>query len=149
MSKKHKRDVLIARIVFVVFLLIMGALLYKIASWGIGKIAPKPEETEVVVETETEPPFFVIDPNAPETETEEIIATETQTEEVVEETPVEVKAKTNAGVRMRKEANTNCEIVTVLNSGLEVTVLGEEDDWSKVSYGEFTGYIKTEYLTMQ
>lgn len=148
MSKKHKRDVLIARIVFVIFIIIVGALIYKLAAWGISKLGPKQEESQIVEESQTEsemPPFFVIDPNAPETEI--VTEIETETQEVASEEPEEVLAKTNARVRMRKEPNTTCDVIVVLDQGTEVTILSEEGEWSQIKQGDNTGYVKTEYLT--
>ncbi len=147
MSKKHRRDVIIARIVFVIFLLVMGVLIWKLAAWGIEKFIPEQESTQTETETETETqPYFVIDPNAPTTETEG--EPETETQSGTEAGTAERTAKVTTGVRMRKEPNTDCEILTVIGEGTEVTVLGEEGEWSQISFGGFTGYVKTEYLEM-
>ena len=149
MSKKHRRDVIIARIVFVIFLLVMGVLIWKLAAWGIERFWPEKESTQTQMETETETetqPYFVIDPNATEVETE--IETETETQTETEAEAVERKAKTTTGIRMRKEPNTNCDILTVIGEGNEVTILGEEGDWSQISFNGLTGYVKTEYLSI-
>ncbi len=149
MSKKHRRDVIIARIVFVIFLLVMGVLIWRLAAWGIEKFVPEKDstqiETESELETETQP-YFVIDPNAPETEAQ--IGTETEAQTETETGTVERKARVTTGVRMRKEPNTDCEILTLIGEGTEVIVLGEEGDWSQISFDSFTGYVKTEYLEM-
>ncbi len=145
MSKKHRRDVIIARIVFVIFLLVMGVLIWKLAAWGIEKFVPEEESTQTQMETESETEtqqYFVIDPNAPVIETE----VETETEIETETEVVEVKAKTTTGIRMRKEPNTDCDILTVIGEGTEVTILGEEGDWSQITFNGLTGYVKTEYL---
>lgn len=55
--------------------------------------------------------------------------------------------KVNASsVRMRKEPNTDCEVIVTLYTGTKVVFLGTEDDWSKVKYDGKTGYIKSEFL---
>lgn len=149
MSKKHRRDVIIARIVFVIFLLVMGVLIWRLAAWGIEKFVPDKDSTQIETESESETetqPYFVIDPNAPEVETQ--VGTETEVQTETETGTAEMKARVTTGVRMRKEPNTDCEILTLIGEGTEVTVLGEEGDWSQISFGGFTGYVKTEYLVM-
>ena len=48
--------------------------------------------------------------------------------------------------RVRKEPSTDAKIVTVLYPGNDVEVIGEDGEWTKVQRGQYTGYVKTEYL---
>ena len=52
-------------------------------------------------------------------------------------------------VRIRKEANTNSEIFTLVTSGDEVEVIEKEGEWTKVKYSEFTGYIRNDMIEIQ
>ena len=52
----------------------------------------------------------------------------------------------NTATRVRKEASTESSIVTVLYPGNDVEVLSKDGEWSKIKRGEFTGYVKTEFL---
>ena len=52
----------------------------------------------------------------------------------------------NTATRVRKEASTESGIVTVLYPGNDVEVLSKDGEWSKIKRGEFTGYVKTEFL---
>ena len=56
---------------------------------------------------------------------------------------------TSDNVRIRKEANTNSEIFTVISEGSEVEVIETEEEWSKVKYSEFTGYIRNDMIEVQ
>lgn len=52
----------------------------------------------------------------------------------------------NTATRVRKEANTEAKIVTVLYPGNDVEVLSSEGEWTKVKRGDYVGYVKTEFL---
>lgn len=52
----------------------------------------------------------------------------------------------NTATRVRKSASTDSDIVTVLYPGNDVEVLSQEGEWSKIQRGDYTGYVKTEFL---
>ncbi len=69
-------------------------------------------------------------------------------------------AMVNDGVNVRSDASTDSEILAALYAGLEVNVLETDvlddpgNDWSRISYidtsgSTVTGYVKSEYLTME
>ena len=54
---------------------------------------------------------------------------------------------TTDGLRMRKEASTDGEIVTSLNNGAQVEIVEKVGDWYKVKYyDEYEGYLFSEYV---
>ena len=54
---------------------------------------------------------------------------------------------TTDGLRMRKEASTDGEIVTSLNDGAQVEIVEKVGDWYKVKYyDEYEGYLFSEYV---
>ena len=61
---------------------------------------------------------------------------------ITKATTVEITTET---LNLRKEASTDSDIVALISIGDECEVLGEEGDWYKVQYGEYTGYISKEY----
>ena len=61
---------------------------------------------------------------------------------IAKATTVEITTET---LNLRKEATTESDIVALISIGDECEVLGEEGDWYKVKYGEYTGYISKEY----
>ena len=52
-------------------------------------------------------------------------------------------------VYLRSQASTESEAITTLYPGFEVQVTGSEGEWSKITYQEMNGYIKTEFLLFE
>lgn len=55
------------------------------------------------------------------------------------------KVNTEA-TRVRIEPNTNSTILTVIYKDDKVEIIDESDGWYKISYGDYTGYIKKSFL---
>ena len=55
---------------------------------------------------------------------------------------VEITTET---LNLRKEATTESDIVAQISIGEECELLGEEGDWYRVQYNDYTGYISKEY----
>lgn len=49
--------------------------------------------------------------------------------------------------RIRKEANTTSDIITVIYKNDEIEILEESGEWYKVKYKNDTGYVKKEFIT--
>ena len=58
-------------------------------------------------------------------------------------TTVEVTTET---LNLRKKASTDSAIVALISEGDECEILGEEGEWYKVRYGNYTGYVSKEYV---
>lgn len=52
-------------------------------------------------------------------------------------------------VRLRKENNTNSDIITNIKKDEVVEILGEKDNWYNVKYKDFTGYVSKDYVEKQ
>lgn len=50
--------------------------------------------------------------------------------------------------RIREEANTTSNIITVIYENDEVEILEESGDWYKIKYKDSTGYVKKEFITV-
>ena len=61
---------------------------------------------------------------------------------VVKSVDVEITTET---LNLRKEPSTESDIVAQISIGEECELLEEEEEWYKVKYGEYTGYISKEY----
>lgn len=87
-----------------------------------------------------------------ETEPIDTVVSEVEEEdrevEDVSEEEVQVKyATATTKVKIRKEPNTDCDVISMLEEGNKVEVLdGETDEWSHIKYGEYEGYVKNEFL---
>ena len=57
-----------------------------------------------------------------------------------------VTASSGKTVNLRKSPSTNSGIVLRIKLGETVTILGEENDWYKVSYKSSTGYMMKKFL---
>ena len=65
----------------------------------------------------------------------------------VEETVLKTLYVTETTVNVRKEPNTDSEVVTKLNLNTQVDVYSEENEWSKVKVNDQEGYILTSLLS--
>ena len=59
------------------------------------------------------------------------------------------KALTTANVNFRQEPNKKAEVLRLIIINNEVEVIEENEEWTKVSLGELTGYIQSSYLEVQ
>ncbi len=77
---------------------------------------------------------------------------ETQKEETTKEPESEYKnvgiSIANNYVNIRKEPNTNCEILGKLYQGSAATILSSQGEWVKIKSGSVTGYINSKYLAI-
>lgn len=137
MKKSHRKDVIIARIIFaamcVALIAIIIGLVMLVRAHKSDKATQQMEQTQ----TQTQSEEWVPDVVEPETQT--------QTQEVVEMTYM----WTTDGVNLRSEPNTDSAVVTVLGVGTQVRMIGEEDGWVKVSFNDQEGYICADFLTTE
>jgi len=133
-SKHFRKDVILARVIFGILCIIVVVLIGLGVSALVKNIkGNQPSDTENQQTENYDIPQFE--------DTEE----DTEVEpEVVEE--VVYYAKTTAEVRMRKEPNTNCDIVTTVPAGTKTLMIEEADGWYKVSYNNQEGYIRADYI---
>lgn len=130
-SKHFRKDVILARVIFAILCIVVIALIWM----GISTLMNKGKEDEPQ-ETESQQTEIY---DIPQIEDVEIV-TEIETEEVV------YYAKTTAYVRMRKEPNTNCDVLASVPAGTKTDMLEETDGWYKVSYNGLEGYIRADYV---
>ena len=137
MKKSHRKDVIIARVIFAVALLLLIALIVGAVIMIRGHMAEKSaQESQGVIVTENSQ------------EQQPVVDTQTSEPEITTEdtqapNPV---VQTTTGVNLRKEPNTECEVLTVLDQGTMLELIGEEDGWAVVDYQGQIGYVKIEYL---
>lgn len=70
---------------------------------------------------------------------------EKQEEEELDDSKA-VAMKTTANVNLRKEPNTDSEIIKLISKGTELSKYSEENGWAKVKVGEDIGYVSAEFL---
>ena len=137
MKKSHRKDVIIARIIFVAMCVALVAIIIGLVMLVRAHKSDKATQQMEQTQTQTQSEEWVPDVVEPETQT--------QTSEVVEMTYM----WTTDGVNLRSEPNTDSAVVTVLGVGTQVRMIGEEDGWVKVSFNDQEGYIRADFLTTE
>lgn len=139
MKKSHRKDVIIARVIFAVVLLVLIALIVGAVILIRGHMAEKSaqESQSTIVTENSQEQQPVVDTQA--------VEPEITTEDTQEPEPNPV-VQTTTGVNLRKEPNTECEVLTILDQGTMLELIGEEDGWAVVDYQGQIGYVKSEYL---
>lgn len=56
---------------------------------------------------------------------------------------------TTDGVRIRREPNTESEVLTLSIKDKEIEVLEQDGDWYKIVYDEYTGYMHKDYIILE
>ena len=137
MKKSHRKDVIIARIIFAAMCVALVAIIIGLVMLVRAHKSDKATQQMGQTQTQTQSEEWVPDVVEPETQT--------QTSEVVEMTYM----WTTDGVNLRSEPNTDSAVVTVLGVGTQVRMIGEEDGWVRVSFNDQEGYIRADFLTTE
>lgn len=115
---------------------------------GNGSTQETAKETQTATQTQAETQSETQTETASETEK----ATETESETAKAEKAAETEAKektmyVSGDVYMREAADKDAKAMTVLATGKEITVLGEEGDWYQVKVDDKEGYVVKKYIT--
>lgn len=115
---------------------------------GNGSTQETAKETQTETQTQAETQSETQTEAASETEK----ATETESETAKAEKAAETEAKektmyVSGDVYMREAADKDAKAMTVLATGKEITVLGEEGDWYQVKVDDKEGYVVKKYIT--
>lgn len=136
MKKSHRKDVMIARIIFAAMCIALIAIIAGVVML-VRAHRSKPTPNQVTQQTQSQ--------MQDTTRNDVIDVPDTQDTQVAEMTYM----WTTDGVNLRSEPNTDCDVVTVLEMGTQVRMIGEEDGWVKVSYNDQEGYIRADFLTSE
>lgn len=155
-SKHFRKDVIIARVIFLALcvLLVVGI------AWLVSKLTgtSKPDDSESKhtesQHTESQNTGYVDSESESDSESEKetISETNSESESETDQTPdigtvvryVEVTA--SKGLRLRTEPNTSCDTLAFLNKGEKAEILEFLDTWYKVSYKGQVGYLSSSYV---
>lgn len=131
---ERKQKIIMAGVLVLVVVLIVTGIIF----FANGKKAKKG------VQPEKKPTVEIENKDKQDQEQEEKPAETEKTEELDDSKAVSMKTTTN--VNLRKEPNTDCEIIKVIPKGTELKKYSEEDGWAKVKCDEDIGYVSAEYL---
>ena len=52
------------------------------------------------------------------------------------------------GLRLRSEANIESKVLTLIPSGVALDIIGQKQDWLKVNFAGYEGYVSEEFVTL-
>ena len=133
-SKHFRKDVILARVIFAVFCIVVIVLIWLGGSLLLDKMQGDHTQDTEIQQTES---YDV--PQIEETEPDTIEETEPAPEIVY-------YVKTTASIRLRQEPNTNCAVLTGVPVGTKLNMLEEVDGWYKVQYNGHEGYLSGDYV---
>lgn len=138
MKKSHRKDVIIARVIFALICLLLIAAIAAALVHIRERIVRNHKNTQ---ETQTESQISEnVNPALPP------VTENPGTEQSEEEEFVQL-LWTSTTVNLRSEPSTDSEVLTVLAEGARLELLGEEEGWVKVSFAGQEGYVSTDYVT--
>ena len=153
-SKHFRKDVILARVIAGVILLVLLVLLV-LGITMLTKPSGKDKNTQNSQNTENKENFV---PGNPATEDEEQTSdsgtadSESQGSEPgsdenqdTTDVPEKIYVEPTTQVRLRKEPNTNCATLDRINAGIKLEVLEILDGWYKVNYNGQEGYVSAFY----
>lgn len=147
-SKHFRKDVILARVIAGVLLLVLIVLLVLGISL-LKKTSGQGKESQNTEGTQNIPPESQDTEDLSEQGSEDIEDTQGTSSES-EDTELEVVPKTyiktTATLRLREEPNTSCETLEHIPEGTTLEVIEKTGIWYKVSYNEKTGYVSSTYV---
>lgn len=134
MKKSHRKDVIIARIIFAAMCIALIAIIIGVVSLinshrGGNKADTQTQQTESMEPGTLNPELPPVSDDAQGTENDTVYVW------------------TTTGVNLRSEPNTDCQIVSILDAEAQLEVLSDEGEWLKVSYNGTEGYVSSEFVT--
>ena len=151
MKASHRKDVIIARIIFAIICAALLAGIISLIVWLHGRNAGKNQTPETEI-TNNAPPAdnSNLPPVTEQPLDEDGQSVWTSTDGVNFRAEPWVGAGYSFGlINFRAEPNTDSEILTVLVTGTKLTLLGEENGWVQAEYNGQKGYVSSDYVTDQ
>ena len=128
MKPSHRKDVIIARIIFAVMCIAVIAVISGLIVFLVNHFNVKTEPETQTTETQQVDQLPAVVPGT----------------QVIEQQDIYVK--TTSSVYMRADASKEAEVLTVLAKDTQLQLLSETDGWAEVIYDYKTGYVSTDYI---
>jgi len=153
-KKKMRKDVLVARIIFTIILLIVISAIVVVALVLHKNKPTQTPNTQTSQMTEAEDSEWDSEPiveseSADTQEESQVEETEADTEEETQIEETHIQVWTTDLVNLRKEPNTDCEVLTRVPRNTELVQLGEKSGFALVEYNDNRGYISLDYITTE
>ena len=138
MKASHRKDVIIARLIFAAICLFLIALIATIVITVTSKGGKKKEQDKVqqnaVSESETD--------SAGDSDTE--IGAIYLPQQTTEGT--ETYVTTTSSVNMREKPDKNANIINVIGPDVKIEFVSEDNGWTQVIFQGQTGYVSSDYV---
>ena len=150
-SKHFRKDVIIARVIFLVLCaLVIAGIVWLISLFTGPTEGPGPNPSESHSSEYTEDSELESNSDSePDSEPESEPETNTEPESQLpteEPTKLYIKVTSKSNLNLRKEPSTTSTVLTSLPNGTKVEIIEELDGWFKVSYKGHTGYVSSKYV---
>ena len=161
-SKHFRKDVIIARVIFLCLCILLIVGVWWLVSKLTGTSKPGDSESQ---HSESQNSEYLDSESERESESESVSELESESEsesasELESESESEVESETTTesnplpkyvqvtarNLRLRAEPNTNCDTITSLDKGEKAQVLDYVDGWYKVSYKGNEGYLSADHV---
>lgn len=142
-SKHFRKDVILARVIFVALCIFIGVLI----GTGISALNKRADKDMQLPSQNTQLENEVQDTPSSEEDSFEEEVQEPQTEQ--EEEDLVYYAVPITELRLREQPSTSSEVLAGIPAGTKVILIEELDGWYKVSYNGMEGYISADYATIE
>lgn len=147
MKKSHRKDVIIARVIFAAVCVVLIAIISVVAMFVRLKKAQQKPDTQPA-QSQTQPATWQSqepNPNLPPVTQQ---PADSQEDTGPKEDLYERIVWTSQGVNLRTEPKENGgRVIMILLKGTKLQITGEAGDWVKVNYNGTEGYVSSKYIT--
>lgn len=133
MKPSHRKDVIIARIIFLAICIALISVIAAVIFVIVSKHSGGPDEQE---------PAAVVSESEATTDDNTYVVGGQNTENIVQD----VYVITTGSVNLREQGNKDAKILAILKEGTQLKLLSEDNGWTQVDYNGQTGYVSSEYV---
>lgn len=133
MKPSHRKDVIIARIIFLAICIALISVIAAVIFVIVSKHSGGPDEQE---------PAAIVSESETATDDNTYIVGGQNTENIVQD----VYVITTGSVNLREQGNKDAKILAILKEGTQLKLLSEDNGWTQVDYNGQTGYVSSEYV---
>lgn len=133
MKPSHRKDVIIARIIFLAICIALISVIAAVIFVIVSKHSGGPDEQE---------PAAVVSESQTTTDDNTYVVGGQDTENIVQD----VYVITTGSVNLREQGNKDAKILAILKEGTQLKLLSEDNGWTQVDYNGQTGYVSSEYV---
>ena len=133
MKPSHRKDVIIARIIFLAICIALISVIAAVIFVIVSKHSGGPDEQE---------PVAIVSESETATDDNTYVVGGQNTENIVQD----VYVITTGSVNLREQGNKDAKILAILKEGTQLKLLSEDNGWTQVDYNGQTGYVSSEYV---